>query len=69
MQEFSVSTQDFVLLPLEDLSEGLYGYYGARSSVVAEALCYKPEGREFVIQCGELNFSIYQILSASLGNV
>jgi hypothetical protein len=37
----------------------------ARGSVVAEALCYKPEGRGF--RGGEWLFSIYVILPASLG--
>jgi hypothetical protein len=39
----------------------------ARSIIVVEALCYKPEGREFKTRWGELIFSIYLILPGPLG--
>jgi hypothetical protein len=38
---------------------------GARGSVVVKALCYKPEGRWFVLD--EVIFLIYLILPAALG--
>jgi hypothetical protein len=41
---------------------------GARGSVVAEALCYKPEVRGFETRWSELFFfPIYLILSAAVG--
>jgi hypothetical protein len=42
--------------------------YGARNSVVVEALCYKPEGQGFRTRWGEWIFSIYLILPAGLGS-
>jgi hypothetical protein len=44
-----------------------YSLIRACCSVVAKALCYKPEGCEFETWCGELIFSIYLILPAALG--
>jgi hypothetical protein len=38
-----------------------------KGSVVVKALCYKPEGNGFEIRHGELVFSIYLFLLASLG--
>jgi hypothetical protein len=38
---------------------------GARSNVVVEALCYKPEGRGFETGWGE-KFLIYLIIPAAL---
>jgi hypothetical protein len=40
---------------------------GACFNVMAEALCYKSEGRGFEARLGEFIFSIYLILPAALG--
>jgi hypothetical protein len=40
---------------------------GAHGSIVVKALCYKPQGRGFQTRWGELIFSIYLILPATLG--
>jgi hypothetical protein len=45
----------------------VYSYTGASGSVVAKELCYKPEGRGFETQWGQLISSIYLILPAALG--
>jgi hypothetical protein len=46
---------------------GLFYIQGACSSIVVKTLCYKPEGRSFDFLVRSLDFSIYLILSATLG--
>jgi hypothetical protein len=44
-----------------------YTLQGAGSSIVVEALSYKPEGRGFETRCADWILSVYLILNEALG--
>jgi hypothetical protein len=50
---YSVEENDYVIKSRIKCDEAMLGI-GARSSVVVNALCYKPEGRGFDTRWGEI---------------